>query len=102
MKQTQKEPTGTSFHNTTIKATVNELTAVLNAPDYSENRGDDKVNFEWNLETDNGDIFTVYDWKEYRELDPNEPIIWHIGGMSESVTLQAKAEILAALEPVKD
>lgn len=93
MKQTNKEATGTSFHSSTIKATVTDLTAILGEPVYYDNDGSDKVNFEWNMETDNGDIFTVYDWKEYRKIDNDEPIFWHIGGMNNAITEQAKAEI---------
>jgi len=97
MKQTQKDPTGTSFHDCTITATVNELKTILGTPEFSDNDGEDKVNFEWNMETDNGDIFTVYDWKEYRAISEDEKINWHIGGKSAAVTIQAKAEITAAL-----
>ena len=97
MKQTKKEPNGTSFWNSTIKATVNELIAILGKPLYAGNDGEDKVNFEWHMETDNGNIFTVYDWKEYRAIDKEEPINWHIGGMSEAITTQAQAELAAAL-----
>lgn len=97
MKKTTKEATGTSFHGSTINATVNELTAILGKPDCYTNDGEDKVNFEWEMETDNGDIFTVYDWKEYRPLDKDEIIRWHIGGMSEGITTQAQAELVSAL-----
>ncbi len=102
MKSTTKEATGTSFHNTSITATVNELISVLGKPAYSENSGEDKTNFEWDMETNNGDIFTVYDWKEYRSIDPNEPIEWHIGGINKEITEQAKKELEAALLPVAD
>ena len=49
-------------------------------------------------ETDNGDVFTVYDWKEYTVLDEHEIIEFHIGGMNKAVTEQAKNEIYEALE----
>ena len=45
------------------------------------------------METNNGDVFTVYDWKEYRILKEDEIIQWHIGGMSKQITEQAKHEI---------
>mgnify|MGYP003658316002 CR=1 FL=1 len=77
MKKTFKEIGGTSFYDTVIESTVNEL----------------KVNFEWEMETSNGDVFTVYDWKEYRSLSGNEVVEWHIGGHSKRVTEQAKREI---------
>jgi hypothetical protein len=93
MKKTFKEIGGTSFHGTVITATVEELKHVLGEPDYDGNDGQDKVNFEWEMETDNGDVFTVYDWKEYRRIREYEVIEWHIGGHSKSVTEKAKREI---------
>lgn len=95
MKQTNQSATGTSFHHCTITATVNELTAILGEP--IKGGIEDKVTHEWEMETDEGDIFTVYDWKEYREIDPNEKINWHIGGKSAAVTIQAQTELETAL-----
>lgn len=76
---------GTSWHGDTLIASVNELTRILGEPCYMTNDGEDKTNFEWNMQTDNGDVFTVYDWKEYRVLDLDEPISWHIGSHSSGV-----------------
>ena len=45
------------------------------------------------METNNGDVFNVYDYKEYRSLPENEVIEWHIGGYNKDVTEQAKREI---------
>jgi hypothetical protein len=97
MKKTSQSVDRTSFHNTTIKCSVSTLIEVLGKPDYSGNDGEDKVNFDWNMETDNGDVFTVYDWKEYRSLNKNEMIQWHIGGMNRTITEQAAREIRDAI-----
>lgn len=101
MKQTTQSATGTSFYNCTVKATVTELKAILGEPCFSDNDGSDKVNFEWEMETSGGYIFTVYDWKEYRTISEDEVITWHIGGKSANVTIQAQAEIITALSPKK-
>jgi hypothetical protein len=93
MKKTKQSINGTSFHSTVIETTVNELKHILGEPDHYENDGSDKVNFEWIMETSNGDVFTVYDWKEYRSLSENEVVEWHIGGYNKNVTEQAKREI---------
>ena len=98
MKQTTKSASGTSFHGTTIAASVNDLKKVLGTPKYSGNDGEDKTNFEWSMETDSGDVFTVYDWKEYRVLEEDEIVEWHIGGKSSRVTNRARMEIGEALE----
>lgn len=97
MKQTKQSPVGTSYHMHTISATVNQLKSVLGEPEYNPNDGRDKVNFEWEMETDNGDVFTVYDYKEYRTISEDEIIEWHIGGKSSSVTALAQSEIKNAL-----
>jgi hypothetical protein len=49
------------------------------------------------METEDGTIFTVYDWKEYRRLGENEMIEWHIGGHSGLDTMKALEEIGEAL-----
>jgi hypothetical protein len=97
MKQTTKSTDGTSFHDTTFRATVSELRRVLGEPADANNTGDDKVNYEWEGETDAGDPFTVYDWKNYRPIDDDEKVFWHIGGFNKEATDQARREILDAL-----
>ena len=53
------------------------------------------------METDNGDVFTVYDWKEYRSIKtPYETIEWHIGGRSKQITEQAKREIMETINMI--
>ena len=49
------------------------------------------------METSEGDVFTVYDWKEYRSLNENELIEWHIGGANKYATEQAGREIREAI-----
>jgi hypothetical protein len=97
MKNTNQSTNGTSFHGSTFTATVQDLRKILGEPDSETNDGDDKVNFEWEMETDDGEVFTVYDWKEYRRLEEDELIEWHIGGHSPSATAQAENEIAERL-----
>ena len=97
MAKLSNKNASTSFHNTTIKTTVNKLTNVLGEAQIIDNTGDDKVNFDWNCETEDGDVFTIYDWKEYRPIGLNEMIEFHIGGESKSITEQAKMELLDML-----
>jgi arginine deiminase len=98
MRKTTKSISGTSFHDTVVRTTVYTLRKLLGEPYCEDNTGEDKVNFEWVMETDNGDVFTVYDWKEYTVLDEHEIIEFHIGGMNKAITEQAKNEIYEALE----
>jgi extradiol dioxygenase family protein len=98
MKQTRQLSVGTSFHDTVINTTVNKLKIHLGEPEFEENYGEDKVNYEWVMETSNGDVFTIYDWKEYRSLLDDEDIEWHIGGKNRTVTELALLELQAILE----
>ena len=97
MKQTDKSANGTSFHDTTFTATVADLRKILGEPQCEQNDGRDKCNFDWTMETEDGTIFTVYDWKYYRELEEDEEVEWHIGGHSEADTEKALNEIEEAL-----
>ena len=97
MKKTSQSANGTSFHSDTFNASVSDLRQILGEPVDDTNTGEDKVNFKWNMETEAGDVFTVYDYKEYRKLDEHEIIEWHVGGHSGSVTDQAVNEIAGAL-----
>jgi len=98
MKKTTNLVNGSSFHNVTIKTSVNELIRVLGEPTYQTNDGEDKVNFEWVCETIDGDVVTIYDWKEYRMIDVDEKIEFHLGGHSLIHTLDGKDELLRLLE----
>lgn len=97
-KKTEQSCNGTSFHNVTIKATVNELMEVLGEPSDMNNSGQDKVNVEWECETENGKVFTIYDWKEYRPIGYDELIEFHIGADNKLQALNAKQELLKPLK----
>jgi hypothetical protein len=96
-KKTYQSTDGTSFHGVTIRATVNQLISAFGEPSDDSNTGEDKVNFEWDMETEEGEVFTIYDWKKYRMIDVDEYVIWHIGAMSKSVSYDAERELLKAL-----
>jgi hypothetical protein len=96
-KQTNQSANGTSFHDVTIKTSANKLISVLGEPHWVNNTGEDKVNFEFIFETDEGDVFTIYDWKHYRKLDLDEVIEWHIGSHSRMISWDAQDEITKEL-----
>ena len=100
MKRTTKTANGTSFYNDTFNASVADLRKICGIPVMECNDGSDKVNFEWEMETEDGDVFTIYDWKEYRTLSETESIEWHIGGDNGSVTDIAVNEIADALNNI--
>ena len=96
-KQTNQSANGTSFHDVTIKASVNQLINGSGEPHWVNNTGEDKVNFEFIFETEEGDVFTIYDWKHYRSLDLDEIIEWHIGSHSRMISWDAQDEITREL-----
>ena len=98
MKKTSKSSNGTSFHSVVIKSTVDKLTKVLGEPDYVDNSGEDKVNYSWDLETEEGDVVTLYTWKEYRPIEVDEDILFHIGGMARNHTILGKQELTELLK----
>jgi hypothetical protein len=97
-KLTEKSANGTSFYDTVIRTTVNKLVEAVGKAQWENNSGDDKTNFNWICETEDGDVFTIYDWKEYRSIRLDETIEFHIGGESKSITDKAKRELLEILK----
>lgn len=97
MKLSTQSSDGTSFNHITVRTTPNKLIAALGKPQYDYNEGDDKVNLEWTVETEAGDVATIYDWKEGREIRMDETIEFHIGARSESKARQAKSELNSLL-----
>jgi hypothetical protein len=95
---------GTSYHNDTINASVNELIKILNINPIID--FNDKTKFQWNLEyyseiLNKRFYFTIYDYKENWEhhigCSPGvndylytTKIDWHIGGKSGDDTILVK------------
>ena len=96
IKKTNKSLDGTSFHGATFSAALADLQIILGAPNHTSDHHD-KVQNEWELELEDGTIFTVYDWKEYRRYTDKETIEWHIGGRSQKDTFVAQDVLVEAL-----
>jgi len=97
IKKTNKSLDGTSFHGATISATLADLQIILGAPN-SGGDHHDKVQNEWEMELEDGTVFSVYDWKEYRRYKDKETIEWHIGGMDQKDTFVAQDTLVEALD----
>jgi len=96
---TDKSSNFTSFFDVTFVSTPDKLLKSLPSDALCEdNTGRDKANFNWTLVTDTGILFNIYDWKYYRPLDLNEPVIWHIRGFSKSQTEDALEKLLEYLK----
>lgn len=73
---------GTSFYGLRLNATPNELISALGDPHYEDNSVDEKTSLEWDFETEDGLVFTIYDWKEYdapASLHRDKKYYFHIG-----------------------
>jgi hypothetical protein len=90
---TTRNTGGTSFHGHTVTCSVQDLITIIGKPQGEYNTGDDKTNFDWDCENDKGEVFTIYDWKEYRVLDLNEYIRFHIGAYDSNASYQAMIEL---------
>jgi hypothetical protein len=70
---------GTSFHGTTIKANIQDLIDVLGEPAFFEPDREEKVQIEWLIEHESGNVLTIYDWKERHTIDTVDTLELHIG-----------------------
>ena len=91
ISHTRKSGSGTSFHGSTIKTTPRKLKELF--PHSWKKGGDGKTNFNFHLEDGEGNVFTIYDWKYYRELEEDEVVIWHIGAKNKIVSDAAASEL---------
>lgn len=88
-KLSSKPRGGTSYHMMNITTTVDKLIDAIGVPQIEDNDGQDKVNVEWICELSDGTVFTIYDWKEYRPIDYNEEIEFHIGAKDKAASQRA-------------
>lgn len=94
LETTEDPKQGTSFHDQVIITTVNYLEKQFGKAQSECNDGSDKVNFEWRLQTSDGDIFYLYDWKHYKPLSKNKSVEFNIGAETPEIGLKAQKELL--------
>jgi hypothetical protein len=100
--------TGTSFYGDTITCSPQLLFDLIGEPQEAGNTGEDKTNYQWVCETDEGDLFTIYDYNEDRPLSNDEQVEWHIGARSSKISRYAKDYIESSLnlkenkKPIKE
>jgi len=76
-KVSGSEANGTHYQGT-LRASVSDLYTVFGDPSYRGD-SDDKTQYEWVLRFDNV-VATIYDYKEYSEIDTADVLEFHIGG----------------------
>ena len=52
--------------------------------------GGPKVQWEWQILFKDGEVATIYDWKNYHIHKPEEVTNWHIGGNNPVVVTRVK------------
>ena len=88
----------TSFHNVTIRTTVNKLMSIIPSHDVEvSNDVDEKYQYYFYFINSMGEEITIYDWKEYREVGLDEVLEFHIGSSDFFNGLLAKEELVAIL-----
>ena len=70
-----------------VNTTYARLVEVFGEP--LSGSGDGKVNSEWIIKFANGEVATIYDWKE--PVTPTDDYNWHIGGNKRWVVAQVAA-----------
>ena len=94
-----------SYHGVILLATPGDLIRLCQCRDieYQNNNGlGDKTNFDFEFETQTGVFFTVYDWKEYRSLDFEENIHFHIGAKDKKDSLIGRDALCTDLNHLKN
>ena len=71
--------TDLGFHNHAFEAAIEDIEKVCGAVMYTDSDITERTQNEWEMQTEDGTPFTIYDFKEYREYDKVEKVTWHIG-----------------------
>ena len=71
--------TNVSFHGHDFLAAKQDIEKVCGAVMYTDSDITERTQNEWEMQTEDGTPFTIYDFKEYREYDKVEKVTWHIG-----------------------
>lgn len=71
---------GTSLSGYLPEVRYSDLVKAFGEPTFLEPSGDNKIQKEWVFEDEDGNTFTVYDYKTYDEFfTMNENTDWHVG-----------------------
>lgn len=90
-----------SFKGNTIQATFNQLKRALGDPVYLYSPHEaDKICAEWQGLTKEGKYWSLYDWKQYIDLEQNPglPIYWNIGAANTLTSIEVKETIIDLLK----
>ena len=64
-----------------VTASYTKLVELFGAPHCADSSGEDKTQLEWLFSDDQGNSFTLYDWKNYGiDVTQLKSLQFHIGG----------------------
>jgi hypothetical protein len=95
--ETRPEAKDLVFTNHRVLASVNQLIAVCGEPSH-RGKVEEEVQFGWDMQTEEGDFFAVFDWKENREFPEDEILIWNIASQNAYASAIGQEEVLEALD----
>ncbi len=81
---------GTSLSNY-VDCSFMDLINLFGEPTYTDPSNDDKVNIEWVLRSEDGDVATIYNWKDYDggfKARTTECYRWHVGSRNSMPALE--------------
>ena len=81
------------FHNHDFTAAIEDIEKACGPVMYSDDDINEPTQNEWEMQTEDGTAFTIYDFKEYREYDKSEKIVWHIGANNRFGSKKAYEEL---------
>ena len=85
----------TSYFGDQIKLSLNDAIMYFGEPTYKGSI-DEKVQYEWVFEGEDGNVFTLYDWKSSVIFD-DKPISWNIGASSRLASLEGRNELIESI-----
>lgn len=92
-----REVYGTSYFGETVNCSKSDLFEIFGEPSYTIGFEEHKkTHNEWDLKSDEGFVFTIYDYKE-PEYSYYQNIDWHIGAKNRYYAEKAKALIYELL-----
>ena len=98
-KITKSESTvGTSLQGY-LDTTYSNLIKIFGEPHYGRS-GDGKVQCEWHFEFEDGEVFTIYDYKERKA--PENVTEWHIGGTKPNIVPRVQYYFCTILNKMKE
>ena len=89
-RATTQNAGGTSYHGHKIITTLRKLREAIG---HADTWGwDEKTQYHWTLETEEGEVFTIYDYR-WPKIHLDREVHWHVGARNAIVAAKGQREI---------